>query len=113
MAIPAIGIYTHIVMTLVTELCFIGMAFSYLLVDLLNFKKVPMFFAVFGMNPLFIYLMAGSFRRFFSGLVDPYIYRIFSWTNEVTLTLLSTLLVAAMLWYVCYFLYKHRIFIRL
>ncbi|MBT3384617.1 MAG: DUF5009 domain-containing protein [Prolixibacteraceae bacterium] len=93
--------------------CLIGMAISYWLIDILNFKKVPMFFAVFGMNPLFIYLMAGSFKRFFSGLVDPFIYRIFSWTNEVVLIIISTLLVAAMLWYVCYFLYKKKIFIRL
>ncbi|MCG6187088.1 acyltransferase family protein [Maribellus maritimus] len=93
--------------------CLIGMAISYWIIDVLNIKKVPMFFAVFGMNPLFIYLMAGSFRSFFSSLVDPFIYRIFGWTGEITLIILSTLLVAAMLWYVCYFLYKRRIFIRL
>ena len=93
--------------------CLIGMGISYILIDMLHFKKVPMFFAVFGMNPLFIYLMAGSFRNFFKGLTTPYISRIFSWTNEVTLIIISTLVVAAMLWYVCYFLYKHRIFIRL
>lgn len=93
--------------------CLVGMALSYWLIDVLNIRKIPLFFAVFGMNSLFIYLMAGSFRRFFAGLVDPFIYRIFSWTNEVTLILISTVLIAAMLWYVCYFLYKRRIFIRL
>lgn len=91
----------------------IGMAVSYWLIDVLNFKKVPLFFAVFGMNPLFIYLMAGSFRRFFGGLTDPFIYRLFSWANEVSITIISTFIVAAMLWYVCYFLYKRKIFIRL
>lgn len=93
--------------------CLIGMAVSYWLVDVLSFKKVPMFFAVFGMNPLFIYLMGSSFRNFFRGLVNPFIYRIFGWTNEVTLTILSTLIIAGMLWYVCYFLYKNKIFIRI
>jgi predicted acyltransferase len=93
--------------------CLIGMALSYWLFDVLNFRKVPMFFAVFGMNPLFLYLMAESFRNFFSTLVNPFVYRIFSWTNEVTLTVISTSIIAAMLWYVCYFLYKRRIFIRL
>lgn len=93
--------------------CLIGMAVSYWLVDVLGFKKVPMFFAVFGMNPLFIYLMGSSFRTFFGKLVNPYLYRIFSWTNEVTITVISTLVIAAMLWYVCYFLYKRKIFIRL
>jgi predicted acyltransferase len=93
--------------------CLIGMAVSYWLIDVLNFRKIPMFFAVFGMNPLFIYLMASSFRNFFRGLVNPFIFRIFSWTNEVTMTVISTLIIAAMLWYVCYFLYKRKIFIRL
>jgi predicted acyltransferase len=93
--------------------CLIGMAISFWIIDVLKVRKIPMFFAVFGMNPLFIYLMGSSFRNFFRGLVNPYIYRIFSWTSEVTLTVISTLLVAAMLWYVCYFLYKNRIFIRI
>ncbi|QGY42936.1 DUF5009 domain-containing protein [Maribellus comscasis] len=93
--------------------CLIGMAISYWIIDVLNVKKVPMFFAVFGMNPLFIYLMGGRFRSFFAGLVDPFIYRIFGWTGEVFLIVLSTVLAGAMLWYVCYFMYKKRIFIRL
>jgi predicted acyltransferase len=93
--------------------CLIGMAFSYWLIDVMNVRKVPMFFAVFGMNPLFIYLMAGSFRSFFGRLVNPFIYRIFGWTSEVTLIVISTLVIAAMLWYVCYFLYQRKIFIRL
>ncbi len=93
--------------------CLIGMAISYWLIDVLNFRKVPLFFAAFGMNPLFIYLMASSFRNFFSRLITPYTSRIFSWTNEVTMIIISTVIIGAMLWYVCYFLYKHRIFIRL
>jgi len=93
--------------------CLIAMALSYWLVDVLNFRKVPMFFAVFGMNPLFIYLMGGSFRSFFGRLVNPFLYRILGWTGEVTIIVISTLIVAVMLWYVCYFLYKNKIFIRL
>ena len=93
--------------------CLIGMAISYWLVDVLKFRKVPLFFAVFGMNSVFIYLLAGYFRSFFGNLVNPFIYRIFSWSNQITITIISTLTVAVMLWYVCYFLYKHKIFIRL
>ncbi len=93
--------------------CFIALGLSFWLVDMLNFKKVPMFFAVFGMNPLFIYLLGGRFRNFFTALVDPFIYRIFGWTSEVFLIILSTILAGAMLWYVCYFMYKKKIFIRL
>ncbi len=91
----------------------IGMAVSYWLIDILNFRKIPMFFAVFGMNPLFIYLMAGYFKRFFGSLINPFLFRIFSWTDEGTIAIISTTIIVAMLWYVCYFLYKRKIFIRL
>jgi len=93
--------------------CLIGMGISYWLIDVIKFRKVPLFFAVFGMNPLFIYLLGSHFRNFFRGLVNPFIARIFSWTSEVTLTVIMTLIIAVMLWYVCYFLYKNKIFIRL
>ncbi|MCE5347649.1 MAG: DUF5009 domain-containing protein [Bacteroidales bacterium] len=93
--------------------CLIAMAMSYWLIDVLNFRKVPLFFAVFGMNPLFIYLMGGSFRSFFGSLVNPFIYRIFGWAGEATIIVISTITIAVMLWYVCYFLYKRKIFIRL
>jgi predicted acyltransferase len=93
--------------------CLIGMAISYWLIDILNFKKVPMFFAVFGMNPLFMYLMASHFRRFFSSLTSPYTSRIFFWTNDISLIIINTVIIAAMLWYVCYFMYKRKVFIRL
>ena len=93
--------------------CLIGMGISYWLIDVLKFRKVPMFFAVFGMNPLFIYLLGSSFRNFFRGLVNPFISRIFIWTSDVTITVIMTIISAVMLWYVCYFLYKNKIFIRL
>ena len=93
--------------------CLIGMAFSYWIIDVLNFTKVPLFFAAFGMNPLFMYLLAGSFRSFFGRIVNPFIYRIFGWGGEITITIISFLIITAMLWYVCYFLYKRKIFIRL
>jgi predicted acyltransferase len=93
--------------------CLIGMAISYWLIDILNFKKVPMFFAVFGMNPLFMYLMASHFRRFFSSLTSHYTSRIFFWTNDISLIIINTVIIAAMLWYVCYFMYKRKVFIRL
>jgi len=93
--------------------CVIGMGISYWLIDILNFKKVPMFFAVFGMNPLFMYLLASHFRRFFSSLISPFTSRIFSWTNDVSLIIINAVIIAAMLWYVCYFMYKRKVFIRL
>jgi predicted acyltransferase len=93
--------------------CLIAMALSFWIIDVLQYRQVPLFFAVFGMNPLFIYLMGSSFRQFFARLTNPFIHRIFSLTSEANLIVISTLVIAAMLWYVCYFLYKHKVFIRI
>jgi predicted acyltransferase len=93
--------------------CFIAMAISFWVVDVLKFRKVPMFFIVWGMNSIFLYLMAGSFRTFFGRMVNPFIYPVFSWSNQLTITIISFIIIAAMLWYVCYFMYKRKIFIRI
>ncbi len=93
--------------------CLIALAASLVLTDVLRLRKVPMFFAVFGMNPLFMYLMGSRFRNFFSQLVNPYLYRILAGIGEGSITVISTLLVALMLWYTGYFLYRHKVFIRL
>jgi predicted acyltransferase len=93
--------------------CLTGMAISYWIIDVLKFRKVPLFFAVFGMNPLFIYLLADSFRSFFALMIDPYIYRIFNWSNELTIIIIKFFIIAVMLWSILYFMYKRKIFIRL
>lgn len=93
--------------------CLVGMAVSHWLTDVINLKKVGLFFAIFGMNSIFIYLFASSLRSFFGRLVNPFVYRLFFWSNETTITVISAIIIAAMLWYVCYFLYKRKVFIKL
>ncbi|HQG77165.1 MAG TPA: DUF5009 domain-containing protein [Bacteroidales bacterium] len=93
--------------------CLIGMGISYWLVDILKLRKIPLFFAVFGMNPLLMYLLAGRFRSFFASIVNPFTYRLFAWGGQPVITIVSFLIISGMLWYVCYFLYRNRIFIRL
>jgi len=79
----------------------------------LKLRKIPLFFAVFGMNPLLMYLLAGRFRSFFASIVNPFTYRLFAWGGQPVITIVSFLIISGMLWYVCYFLYRNRIFIRL
>lgn len=93
--------------------CLIGMGISYWLVDILKLRKIPLFFAAFGMNPLFMYLLAGSLRSFFASIVNPFTYRLFAWGGQPVITIVSFLIISGMLWYVCYFLYRNKIFIRL
>ena len=94
--------------------CILVMAFSYWLIDIMNFKKFAKFFAIVGMNPIFIYLfvMLGG-RQLLTRMARPFTYRLFSWSNDIVINMVTITVVAAMIWYISYFLYKRKIFIKL
>lgn len=94
--------------------CLVAMAFSYWLIDVMNSRRLGLFFAVVGMNPIFIYLFwhRGG-EEIFARMARPFTHRLFSWGGELGMSLATTIAVAAMMWYLCYFLYQRKIFIRL
>lgn len=93
---------------------FIALALSFWLIDVVGFKKVPAFFAIVGMNPLFIYLLTNTGgSRWLWGIVKPFSFGIFSWMGEVPSEIITASIVWFLLWYICYFLYKRKIFIRI
>lgn len=73
-----------------------------------------MFFAIVGMNPLFIYLFwhAGG-SQLLENFVKPVTSRLFRFINPGAIHIATVLIVAFMLWYICYFLYKRKIFIKI
>jgi predicted acyltransferase len=93
----------------------LALAFSYWLIDVKKlFKKGSWFFIVVGMNSIFIYLFfsiggAGFIGRF----VEPFSKLLFSWGGEMTVTIISSLGVWAIMWYMCYWLYKNKLFIKI
>lgn len=92
----------------------VAMAFSYWLVDVVKARRFAWFFAVVGMNPIFIYLfsmMGGG--KIFSRMAIPFTSRLFGWSGPIVTNMVTTLAVAAMFWYLCYFLYKRKIFFKL
>jgi predicted acyltransferase len=94
--------------------CLIAMAFSYWLIDVMKFRKVALFFAIVGMNPIFIYLFSNlGGKRLLSRMVRPFTLRLFSWSGEIAINMITITIVAALVWYICYFLYKRKIFIRI
>jgi len=94
--------------------CLIAMAFSYWLIDVLKYRKLALFFAVVGMNPIFIYLFSNTGgKHLLTGMAEPFTWRLFRWGGEITINVVTTIVVAAMVWYICYFLYKRKIFIKL
>ncbi|MEO6188298.1 MAG: DUF5009 domain-containing protein [Ginsengibacter sp.] len=92
----------------------IGLAVSYFLIDVLGLRKGAMFFAIVGMNPLFIYLFSHSGgRSMLQGLAIPVTSRLFGWIGPEAIQIATILIVSAMMWYICYFLYKRKIFIKI
>jgi predicted acyltransferase len=94
--------------------CLVALAFSYWMVDLKKIQKIPKFFAIVGMNCLFIYL----FEQFGAvpyliRIVKPFAYALFFWSPETGLPYASALVTWFLLWYMCYWLYKNKILIKI
>lgn len=91
----------------------LALALVYWIIDIKNYKKWANFGVVVGMNPIFIYLFAWSIKDIVIRFTEPWISLLLGWVSQNLVELL--LLAAAWFfnWYVCYFLYKKRIFIRI
>jgi predicted acyltransferase len=71
-------------------------------------------FKIVGMNSIFIYIF---FHIGGAGLLEeifvPFTKAMFSWGGELTVAIMTSLVVWAALWYICYWLYKNRIFVKI
>lgn len=94
--------------------CLLALAFSYWLIDVKGIKKWSKFLAIVGMNPLFIYLFAEvGGGDWLLHIVRPFAEGFFGWTGIEYAHIIMSLVVWWMMWYICYWLYKHKIFIRI
>ena len=93
----------------------LALTFSYWLIDVKKqFKKGSWFFIVVGMNSIFIYLFFSiGGAGFLSRIVEPFSKLLFSWGGEMTVAIITSLGVWAMMWYMCYWLYKNKFFIKI
>jgi predicted acyltransferase len=93
----------------------LAMCFFYWLIDVKKlFTSGSKFFIVVGMNCIFIYLLfsvggAELVRRLFI----PFTKLLFSWGGNISVEIMTSLAAWASLWYICYWLYKNRIFIKI
>ncbi len=91
------------------------LAFCYWLIDVKKvFTKGSRFFIIVGMNSIFIYLFfsvggAEVIRRFFT----PFANSFFGWGGEITAAIIASLFTWAALWYLTYWLYKNKLFIKI
>jgi predicted acyltransferase len=95
-------------------LCLLALALAYWLVERGLDGKWATFFAIVGMNPLFIYLFTQSGgAAWLRGLAEPLTMGSFIWMGKWPAELITSLAVLSLLWSLCYWLYKHRIIIRI
>lgn len=93
----------------------LALALSYWLIDVMKlFSRGSKFFIVVGMNSIFIYLffeLKGA--DWLTRMAKPFSNLLFSWGGELTVAMITSLLVWAVMWYMCYWLYKNKLFIKI
>jgi hypothetical protein len=71
----------------------------------LKLRRWPKFFAIVGMNPLFIYLFAETGGADWLGrIARPFTRGVFGWTGELPTQIMTSLAVWARLWSLCLWL---------
>ena len=92
----------------------LALAFSYWLIDIKRWNRGVWIFTIVGLNPLFIYLFAHiGGGDLLQAVVIPFTTSLLGWTGDLGVIILTSLIVLFLLWYLCYWLYKREVFIRI
>lgn len=94
----------------------LALCFSYWLIDVRRqFRKGSEFFIIVGMNSIFIYIFfhVGGARFIGHTLIDPFTQLLFSWSGERATEVITCLATWMSLWYICYWLYKNKVFVKI
>ena len=93
----------------------LALCFSYWLIDVKKmFSSGAKFFIIVGMNCIFIYLffhIGGA--NLLSTIFVPFTNLLFSWAGDLTVKITTSIATWMSLWYICYYLYKNRLFIKI
>jgi predicted acyltransferase len=90
------------------------LALSYWLIDIKKSRRWVIFFAVVGMNPLFIYLFAHlDGKDFLEHMYKPFTHLLFSPLGETGENILTSAVIWATFWYMTWWMYKRKIFIKI
>jgi predicted acyltransferase len=94
--------------------CLLVLAFCYWLIDVKGIKKWTLFFNIVGMNSLFIYMFTNTGgAEWFHKIVRPFTMGLFAWAGNLNATIVTSIVVWGMLWYLCFWLYKKKIFFKM
>lgn len=92
----------------------LALALSYWLIDVRKMRMGTAFFAVVGKNPLFIYLFAhvGGAALLYN-IAKPFTVGVFGWAGVLPAKIVTSLATWFFLWFICDWMDKKRIYIRL
>lgn len=92
------------------------LAFSYWFIDVKKVNNWIFPFVIVGMNPIFIYLFFNTVGgQWLNGFVGIFTKGFLSWfsASEFLMGLVTSITILALEWYLCYFLYRKRIFFKI
>jgi predicted acyltransferase len=95
--------------------CLLVLAFLYYWIDVLDHKKFLRFFTIVGMNSIFIYLFFEIVvHRWLFDYSNTIVNGVLSPTgiSEAAIMIISALVLFMLQWYLCYWLYKKKIFLK-
>jgi predicted acyltransferase len=95
--------------------CLLALAFLYYWIDVLDHKKFLRFFTIVGMNSIFIYLFFEIVvHRWLFDYSNTIVNGVLSPTgiSEAAIMIISALVLFMLQWYLCYWLYKKKIFFK-
>ena len=93
----------------------LALTFSYWLIDVKKvFVNGSKMFRIVGMNSIFIYLFfeSGGASLVYK-ILTPFPATLLSWAGKITVGIVTSLMVWSALWYLCYWLYKNKLFIKI
>ena len=89
-------------------------AFFYWIIDVMQYKSWAKFAVIVGTNSLFIYLFAHvGGGKLISNIIKPFTFGLFGWSGELSASIITGLVTWYFLWYLTYWLYKRKIFIKI
>ena len=92
------------------------MAFFYWLIDIKGYKRWTLFFTIVGMNSIFIYMFSGTIGgQWLNGYMMIYTNGFLSMLDASAgfILLMNALIVWAIEWLLCNWLYKQKVFFRI
>ncbi len=96
--------------------CLVTLAFFYWLIDFKGVKNWTLFFAIVGMNSIFIYtFMETVGKHWFRDFVGIFVLGFLGWFSvpEQPALLVNGIIVLGLAWSLCFWLYRKRIFFKI